>query len=625
MKVIPAQDLSQGTFKVLILVHPDCLSEQYQFTPQQSEEYLQKLEKHLPLFDYVIVMRMGRVDEGSISSKEEVQEHFKKLKGILSRHADLQIIDNDLGMTSLNKEIGNFLLENPNSIIYLSGGYQDLCLREVAGNLVYELGDFIKELNIRVRIFLPLVFHSCKGLGFREVKESLPWWDTDWSEQYERDQRSSNPKYRYWASESPRPGETERGDWWEGPMETIGFRRLRQVLSYLRRVLAYNLAEVLFEKRDKFERKIGEVLGPTFLDTVSERRLSDIITFEEFEKFDNILSEVLGIPSAKDILLGERIELRKQYLPSIIEVLESLYPWNEKMIERYKIEEFKLRKQDKPFTYRNYAEFLLNLKRRGNPRLLKNFYLRLKEEIEKSERPPELEEGIILEEREEEFKPVDSRFDIRNTVKEGVLYYIEMPEIQRRWKEVAERNVETALRQRKSSEQIIRGLKELLTTFKRQYPNAVYERSITPERYFEARKFVERCVFAQHSFERGDKVKYRGLYGVILEKEKSKERESIYKVLIVGPNLPLILGEESSWVLSLCESTLQPFMFEPNDKEKREIEEKLFQSQRVRSYIMPREPIKRNYDYEGNYLDRLKKLRRKRERKAILEILRKKL
>lgn len=233
---------------ILILVHPDCLSEQYIFTPEQSGGYLEKLEEHLPKFDYVIVMRMDRVNKEWIEGVKspQIKQHFYKLEEIVNQHADLQVTDNDLGKTALNKEIGDFLLENPNSTVYLSGGYQDNCLRDVAANLVSELGDFLKELDIKVRVYKPLVYYYSRGLGFEELKEAHPWWDVDWIEKYQEDRKNppESRKYRDWASEGPYREEEKRGEdgWWEGPHEALAQlkRNYDYTGNYLDRVRKLN-------------------------------------------------------------------------------------------------------------------------------------------------------------------------------------------------------------------------------------------------------------------------------------------------------------------------------------------------------------------------------------------------
>lgn len=244
---------------ILILVHPDCLSEQYVYMPEQAEEYLEKLEQHLPKFDHVFVLRMERVTEEWIASvNTEIQQHFAKLKAILERHADLQIFDNDLARTSLNKEIGEFLLEYPNSTLYLSGGYQDNCLRLVADNLVYELGDFIKELGIRVKVYTPLVYYYKKGIGFKELRRPLPWWDKDWIEQYQEDQKKKREErsFRDWADEAPIGREYSRGDWWEGPTEKLAFlnKRLSMLVGRLRSPLKKH------KKKASFKQKASKLL-----------------------------------------------------------------------------------------------------------------------------------------------------------------------------------------------------------------------------------------------------------------------------------------------------------------------------------------------------------------------------
>ena len=170
---------------ILLLVHPDCLSEQYNWTPKQAEDYLGKLEEHLPKFDKVIIFRfleaarLKEVQENSENSKRA--EHAKKLDAILKQHADLDLEDFQAGKLLFQNEVGSFLIENPNGVLYLSGGYQSNCLRAVAQNLAIHLGWMMKEQGYVVRVYEPLVYRYERGLRPDGYQTDHPWWTKEWS------------------------------------------------------------------------------------------------------------------------------------------------------------------------------------------------------------------------------------------------------------------------------------------------------------------------------------------------------------------------------------------------------------------------------------------------------------
>ena len=231
---------------VLLLVHPDCLSSDYFFTAKQAEKYLGKLEEHLPKFDKLIVFRMhGPVGTKHLEEADEVRrDHFKRLNVLLSK-ADLDLYDFDLGSSLFNNEISSFIIDNPGGTLYLAGGYQSGCLRQVAHHLAYNIGWLVKEQNYKVRIFEPLVFRFEQGSGPEGRRADHPWWDKRWpgkigdwgyeqeDENVKRIERLEIPKdYRHSGGLNAAPGEYKRDSWWEGPVDKIsGIERLRKVLA----------------------------------------------------------------------------------------------------------------------------------------------------------------------------------------------------------------------------------------------------------------------------------------------------------------------------------------------------------------------------------------------------------
>jgi len=610
---------------ILVLVHPDCLSEQYVFTPKQSEEYLGKLEEHLPKFDLIITLLMERVtDEWVASKNEEIQNHYARLMKIVQKYSNVIIRDNDLGRSSIPNEIGTLLIDHPGSHLYFSGGYQTACLRQVVANFIAELKDVIEELDISMQVYQPLVYYYSRGLGWGDdLKAPLPWWEKGWGDKFYQDRAYRDKVEEQHYGEQPLYEEYDdkRGPQWRGLKETIGSIRLKHMTSSLRKILAYenDLTEVLTDKAEEFEHRIAEELDSNFLKDIATRKSTQILTAEEFDTFDQILSEVLEIPSSKETRTGQALKVRQAYLPSIVYALKELYPELTKLITRYQIEAAS--PKNTSFSYRDYAEGLIQQKKRGNPRLYEKFYNRLRKEVERIERNPQ-EDDIIVEETQQEFDPVDQRTDLRGVVYDGAHYYIEDPRLQARWMEAANRHIENSFNQGFSVPHVTRTLRNLLELFKKQLPNKIYDRTKKAELLRRLRALAQSLkteekppatVQTKTVYKPGDQVKHGWMYGIVLRLGGKQKGRQVYDVLIVGPS-SISPGFEG-WLVPVFAGAIKPYNFTPSEKEQEIIEDwQKWNRTRQASHVMPREPIKRNYDYTGNYLDRVKKLRKKRRK-----------
>jgi len=219
--------------KILLLVHPDAMSSDYHWTKNQSKEYLDKLKLYVPKFDKLIIFRMhGPIGAKDIeNADQERSDHFRELNKILAK-ADLDLYDKDLGSTLFNNDISSYLIENPGGIIYLSGGYQSGCLRQVAHHLSENIGWVIKEQGYKVKVFEPLVFRFERGSGPEGRHADHPWWEKNWPGKsgewgHEEEQEYSKTKfkvpkdYRFSGGLTATGGEYKRGDWWEGPTKEV--------------------------------------------------------------------------------------------------------------------------------------------------------------------------------------------------------------------------------------------------------------------------------------------------------------------------------------------------------------------------------------------------------------------
>lgn len=113
------------------------------------------------------------------------------------------------------------------------------------------------------------------------------------------------------------------------------------------------MADVLLDNADLFEQRMIEELGEEAFERFANKRPTEILTVHEFNVFDQILSEVLGIPSAQEAVAEQQLKARKIYSPSVLLALKDLYPEQRHLLERYDIERHS--DPNKPFSYEDYA------------------------------------------------------------------------------------------------------------------------------------------------------------------------------------------------------------------------------------------------------------------------------
>lgn len=375
-------------------------------------------------------------------------------------------------------------------------------------------------------------------------------------------------------------------------------------MSTVRFAFEHDLTEVLVDKAEQFERAIAEKLGEDFLREVSNRKFTELLTAEEFNAFDAILADVLEIPSAKEALSGQTLDTRRAYLPGIAYALKQLYPEATKLINRYILEAKS--KPNEPFDYGDYAEGLINMKKRGNPRLYQKFYDKLRAEVEKA-RGLQQDDDIIQETPEGEFNPVDFSRDVRDIVNKGANYYIERPDLQQRWIDYANRHIERSFNQGHSATQIKRSLEQLLNVFKRDLPNEVVERT-RADLIRRLRKLAGR------TYEVGDIVKHGRFNGIVFSLDRKRQGRQVYNVLLVGA------PHRGGWLIPVFAEALKPSNYELTEDDKAVIDD-WRQWENSREAAAPN-PIRRNHDYGGNYLDRIRNRLKKRKRAFLVKRLR---
>lgn len=143
--------------RILILVHPECFVERW---PSQYADYVNEVRNYRHSFDVIFAYQslpeffLKRILERT--STAEI--HNELIQTLTSSNSSYEK-DNDMLVSALKNDISEYLIENENVDIFISGGYQDLCLREVCKNLFSILSEEISEFGHEVKIFKQLMFH----------------------------------------------------------------------------------------------------------------------------------------------------------------------------------------------------------------------------------------------------------------------------------------------------------------------------------------------------------------------------------------------------------------------------------------------------------------------------------
>jgi hypothetical protein len=185
--------------KLLLLIHPDCCIE---VGKEEAIQYITLLKQQAPLFDYVIT-HMFFTDEYSYGwNDEEIKKVDKELRSTVKSISNIAVKRDGYGC-SYGQELPDYLMDNPNTDIYMSGGYEHNCLWISYKRLFEKLDWLLKEQNHSVYYYKPLLFHTKlnvgKGLGGRKEYPPLQHGPDDWEKknpQYARDFHPDKVTYK---------------------------------------------------------------------------------------------------------------------------------------------------------------------------------------------------------------------------------------------------------------------------------------------------------------------------------------------------------------------------------------------------------------------------------------------
>lgn len=163
--------------KILILVHPDAIFEKYRISNFSFDKeshiqkmnniysYMSKLQDAITIFNkiFTLFMMSDSYDpfylfrdppEEIKRPLEEQIEAYKKFRNFLNSNTTAVHDNMSMGANAFNNLIGPYLIDNP-SEVYMSGGYEGLCLKDAEDNFCRLLSDL---LGVQPKTYNDLVF-----------------------------------------------------------------------------------------------------------------------------------------------------------------------------------------------------------------------------------------------------------------------------------------------------------------------------------------------------------------------------------------------------------------------------------------------------------------------------------
>jgi hypothetical protein len=163
--------------KVLILIHPDCI---YELGLEQTKRYTNLLEQHCKQFDYVITHAFLSEQFEDWLTPAKIPDEYKiavrLIRHTAQKNSHLFLYNSrDLYGCSYAQELPDYLIENDNVTLYMAGGYERNCLLVSYQELIKRLGWLLKEKNIKIQSYGPLVFQTAPEQGLERLGPKNNW------------------------------------------------------------------------------------------------------------------------------------------------------------------------------------------------------------------------------------------------------------------------------------------------------------------------------------------------------------------------------------------------------------------------------------------------------------------
>lgn len=143
--------------KILLLIHPEIIHE---LGSHQTQIYNQKLITLAPNFGYIITHHLGP-NENWIDDRdlpEKMKQDYKIIYDTAKKISHLPMYkSNDYYGCSYEKELPDFLIENPNSTVFFGGGYKRNCVQIAYNQLFNRLDWLLKDTNTKIEMYEPLL------------------------------------------------------------------------------------------------------------------------------------------------------------------------------------------------------------------------------------------------------------------------------------------------------------------------------------------------------------------------------------------------------------------------------------------------------------------------------------
>jgi len=143
--------------KILLLIHPEII---YEVGLEQAQTYNKELIKHAANFDYIITHHLGPTENWTDDRDlpDEMKQAYKLIFNTAKQisHSPMYKHDDYYGC-SYEKELPDFLIENPNSTIFFGGGYKRNCVQIAYNQLFNRLDWLLKDTNTKIEMYEPLL------------------------------------------------------------------------------------------------------------------------------------------------------------------------------------------------------------------------------------------------------------------------------------------------------------------------------------------------------------------------------------------------------------------------------------------------------------------------------------
>jgi len=160
MKTFKKWLYSEGAGKnLLILIHPDCVSE---LGDEACSEYSNKIKNYTSRFDYIIshLFWPKNVVEDRANRSGQRNVALDEIIATVRSVSDVVTPQNGPKDCTYNRELPDYLINNENVNVFMAGGYEDNCLWHSYIDLFEKLGWLLRERNISVQWYSPLIFQA---------------------------------------------------------------------------------------------------------------------------------------------------------------------------------------------------------------------------------------------------------------------------------------------------------------------------------------------------------------------------------------------------------------------------------------------------------------------------------